>query len=137
MWQEMLWEQPVVSRSFRQVAAKFLGRPTDMQNCNQSQAGNASLNASKHSTGRAGLGHQTSLAQPRAGRVGVFCNMDHMQKELSRPFNVLPAAVKRIQLHFGQSVTEWYDALPKAAKGGHGQLKEQVCECCWLLPNVA
>ena len=63
--------------------------------------------------------------------------MDHMQKELTRPFTILPAAVKRIQLHFGQSLTELYDALPKAAKGGHGQLNEQVCGCCWLLPNVA
>ena len=64
--------------------------------------------------------------EPRAGRVGVYCHLDHMQRELVRPFKVLPATVKRNQLHFGQSVSEWYNALPRAAKGGRGQLNEQV-----------
>lgn len=49
-----------------------------------------------------------------------------MQRELSRPFKVQAASLKRIQLHFGQSVSEWYSALPRAAKSGHGQLKELV-----------
>ena len=71
--------------------------------------------------------------EPRAGRVGVYCHLNHMQRELVRPFKVLPATVKRNQLHFGQSVSEWYDALPRAAKGGRGQLKEQVVDGC----NVA
>lgn len=58
--------------------------------------------------------------------MGVYCHLNHMQRELLRPFKVLPATVKRNQLHFGQSVSEWYNALPRAAKGGRGQLKEQV-----------
>ena len=64
--------------------------------------------------------------EPRAGRVGVYCHLNYMQRELARPFKVSPATVKRNQLHFGQSVSEWYNALPRAAKGGRGQLKEQV-----------
>ena len=58
--------------------------------------------------------------------MGVYCHLEHMQRELARPFKVLPASLKRIQLHFGQSVSEWYNALPRAAKSGHGQLKEKV-----------
>lgn len=64
--------------------------------------------------------------EPRAGRVGIYCHLNQMQRELAIPFKVLPATVKRNQLHFGQSVSEWYSALPRAAKGGRGQLKEQV-----------
>ena len=74
--------------------------------------------------------------EPRAGRVGIYCHLDQMQRELSRPFRVQAASLKRIQLHFGQSVSEWYNALPRAAKSGHGQLKELVRPPVASLPHV-
>ena len=67
--------------------------------------------------------------------MGIYCHLDQMQRELSRPFKVQAASLKRIQLHFGQSVSEWYSALPRAAKSGHGQLKELVCPFA-SLPHV-
>ena len=109
-----------MSRSFTDVAAAFLDR--------------ASRTGSRHGTPyrhrqheqQIGALHDRQSCEPRAGCVGVYCHQEHMQRELARPFKVLPASLKRIQLHFGQSVAEWYSALPAAAKVGHGQLRQQV-----------
>jgi len=109
-----------VSKSFTDVAAAFLdssGRAAPSQTTPDRRS--KKHNQTDRPSGR-------HAVEPRAGRVGVYCHLDHMQRELSRPFKVLPASLKRIQLHFGQSVSEWYNALPKAAKSGHGQLREQV-----------
>ena len=107
------------------MASKFLDKPRRSSTTgNKHSAG--SLNSSQQSLSMSASALQQSIVEPRAGRVGIFCNLVHIQKELSRPFSITSSVAKRIQLHFGQSVTEWYNALPKAARGGHGQLKEQV-----------
>ncbi len=123
-------EYKTVSRSFTDVAAAFL----DSAN----QAAPSHSSPDRHSrqyplTDRQDPPHSV---EPRAGRVGIYCHLDQMQRELSRPFKVQAASLKRIQLHFGQSVSEWYSALPRAAKSGHGQLKELVRPPVASLPHV-
>ena len=123
------------------MASKFLDKPKrSSTKGNKHIAG--SLNSRQQGLSMSASALQQSVVEPRAGRVGIFCNLVHIQKELSRPFSITPSVAKRIQLHFGQSVTEWYNALPKAARGGHGQLKEQVhdnfllcCQVCELCCN--
>lgn len=123
-YQDLLWDQPLVSKSFRDVASKFLNKSA-RASTNHSKSAAGGLTCSQGLSTSTSELHQ-SVVKPRSGRVGIFCNLSHIQKELSRPFQVTTAVVKRFQLHFGQSMTEWYNALPRAAKGGHGQLKEQV-----------
>ncbi|DBA94757.1 hypothetical protein WJX77_006310 [Trebouxia sp. C0004] len=111
-------EYKIVSRSFTDVAAAFLD--------SASHAAPSHSSLQRHS-GQYPLTDRQDppySVEPRAGRVGIYCHLDQMQRELSRPFKVQAASLKRIQLHFGQSVSEWYNALPRAAKSGHGQLKE-------------
>lgn len=122
-----MWDQPLGSRSFREVAAKFIDKSAT-RSTTSSKRTTSNSNSNQQALSMSSAKLQQSVVEPRAGRVGIFCNLTHIQKELSRPFQITPAIVKRNQLHFGQSVTEWYSALPKAAKGGHGQLKEQVCK---------
>ncbi|KAL0049991.1 hypothetical protein WJX82_002221 [Trebouxia sp. C0006] len=57
-------------------------------------------------------------------RLGLVGTLSPQQTTSPEDSQVQAASLKRIQLHFGQSVSEWYSALPRAAKGGHGQLKE-------------
>ncbi|DBA85160.1 TPA: hypothetical protein ACH3X2_005876 [Trebouxia sp. C0005] len=111
-------EYKVVSRSFTDVAAAFLDTA--------SQAAPRHSSPDRHNRQSPLIDRQETphSVEPRAGRVGIYCHLDQMQRELSRPFKVQAASLKRIQLHFGQSVSEWYSALPRAAKSGHGQLKE-------------
>lgn len=116
-------ENEVVSRSFTEIAAAFLDKTSKKTSAQNSPARRSTQPMWASST--AGK----PSVEPRAGRVGVYCHLNHMQRELVRPFKVLPATVKRNQLHFGQSVSEWYNALPRAAKGSRGQLKEQVSSC--------
>lgn len=118
-------DDKVASRSFTEIAAAFLD--------NSSRKNTAQVRGStKMGVQQQGVQLWASSlegspsVEPRAGRVGVYCHLTHMQRELARPFKVLPATVKRNQLHFGQSVSEWYNSLPRAAKGGRGLLKEQV-----------
>ena len=110
----------MVSRSFTEVAAAFLGRTNK-----KTSAQNSPVRRSTQQVWASSIEGKPSV-EPRAGRVGIYCHLNHMQRELVRPFKVSHATVKRNQLHFGQSVSEWYNALPRAAKGNRGQLKEQV-----------
>lgn len=113
----------MVSRSFKEIAAAFLNQTSKKTSAQISPARRSAQPMwASSSEGKPSV-------EPRAGRVGVYCHLSHMQRELVRPFKVSPATVKRNQLHFGQSVSEWYNALPRAAKGSRGQLKEQV-SCC-------
>ena len=128
--QFVLWlQQPgdadtqVFSRSFTEIAAAFLDTTTRRTSAQKSLV-RRNAQQEQHLWASSCKGMRS--VEPRAGRVGVYCHLNHMQRELVRSFKVLPATVKRNQLHFAQSVSEWYDALPRAAKGGRGQLKEQV-----------
>lgn len=116
-------DNQVMSRSFTEIAAAFLDG-TNRKTSAHSSPLRRSAQQGEHMWASSCNGMPS--VEPRAGRVGIYCHLNQMQRELARPFKVLPATVKRNQLHFGQSVSEWYNALPRAAKGGRGQLKEQV-----------